>query len=123
MLLPFDWSEIAISAIASDGHYAAAALFAVRALGELHRCEDVRARGMADVQTLLGGDAIGHVPAVFGADWHDLVRQVRVVDARHDAGSHVLQALETVQGFGGLRRDAVDLAWVLVQPARGAHGR
>ena len=35
----------------------------------------------------------------------------------------MLQPLEPVQRLGGLDRDAVDLARVLVEPARGAHHR
>src|SRR5690606_38106287 len=113
--LPLHGCEVAITAVARDGDDTAAPLLPVRALGDLDRREDVGPRGVTDVQALLRGDPIGYVPAVFGGDWQNLGGQVRVVDGRHDRAGHVLQALEAVQRFGRLRRDAVNSPRVLVQ--------
>src|SRR5207245_10813318 len=67
------------------------------------------------------GQVVGQLPGRLGGDADLLVGQAGVVNAGHDRASHVLEALQAMQGIVGLGGDQPDVAVVLFEGAAGPH--
>ena len=81
------------------------------------------AAGVADEQSLAGGDRAREVVSRLGRGPPHLVRDRGLPDPGHDRGRKVLQAFEPVERVRRLDGDGLDRAVVLLEPGGGAHER
>src|SRR5262249_162635 len=71
------------------------------------------AGGTTDEETFFRAQAIGHVPALVGADGDLLIELFLAIDRRDDRRGHVLEPFEAMQRFGRFHGDDTDVSAVL----------
>src|SRR5262245_2370460 len=109
--------EVAVAEICEEHDDGALAQGAGDAQGRHVR----RAARLAYQQRLLAAQAVDHVVCLVGGDAELQVELVLVIDAGHDRGCHVLQALQAVKRVLGLRRDHLQVRVLRLEEPSGSH--
>src|ERR1051326_3666320 len=119
-IIPEFFAQIFLGAVAQYGHDRGRLAPFGQFAGQGACRMDVASRRNPDQEAFLPRQAANHPVGILGLDPDIAVRQVLVVNPRHDRGGHVLQAFQAVKTARRLRGDAFYFRQIALQPAADA---